>query len=261
MSDRPLSPTFPDLRGKVAVVTGATKGIGRATCDLLAHNGCRIAVVARSAGDVEAVAESLAAHGAQATAGIAADAADGQAVSGVREQVERTLGPVDVVLPFAGGFDAFSSVWETSDQEWEEVLRANLTSTFLVLREFLPGMIERRRGSIVVMSSVSARSLDKLTTASYAAAKSGVLMLMRHAAMEVGEYGVRINAIAPATITSERIERIMDDEALSRTAALSPLGRLGTPADCAAAAVFLASDAASWITGVTLDVAGGRVML
>jgi 3-oxoacyl-[acyl-carrier protein] reductase len=86
-------------------------------------------------------------------------------------------------------------------------------------------------------------------------------MLMRHAALEVGQYRVRINAIAPATVSSERIERIMDDEALARTAALSPLGRLGTPEDCAAASAFLASDASTWITGVTLDVAGGRVML
>jgi 3-oxoacyl-[acyl-carrier protein] reductase len=122
-------------------------------------------------------------------------------------------------------------------------------------------MIERRSGSIVLMSSVSGRFLDKLTTASYAASKAGVLMLMRHAAIEAGEFGVRINAIAPATISSERIERIMDDEALARTAGLSPLGRLGTPEDCANASAYLASEASGWITGVTLDVAGGRVML
>ena len=254
-------PTFPDLEGKVAVVTGATKGIGRATCELLAHNGCRIGVVARSPGEVDAAAEVLRSAGAQTTVPIAVDAADANGVATARRRAEEALGPVDIVLPFAGGFDVFSSVWETSEQEWDQVLRVNLTSTFLALREFLPGMIHRGRGSIVVMSSISARSLDKLTTASYAAAKSGVLMLMRHAAIEAGEHGIRINAIAPATVTSERIDRMMDDAALARTAALSPLGRLGTPDDCAGAAVFLASDAASWITGITLDVAGGRVML
>jgi 3-oxoacyl-[acyl-carrier protein] reductase len=175
--------------------------------------------------------------------------------------VRDAFGEVDALLPYAGGFEAFSRVWETSLEEWDQVMRVNLTATFLALREFLPAMVERRSGAIVVMSSISGRFLDKLTTASYAAAKAGVLMLMRHAAIEAGESGVRINAVAPATITSERIERIMDDDALARTAALSPLGRLGTPADCASASAFLVSEASGWMTGVTLDVAGGRVML
>ena len=252
--------TFPDLAGKVAVVTGGSKGIGRATCRLLAANGCRVAVVARAQADIDAVVDELRANGGQAV-GVRADATSADDLVAVREQVEGELGPADIVLPYAGGFESFTPVWETSLEEWETVMRVNLTSTFLALRTFMPSMIERRTGAIVVMSSVSGRFLDKLTTASYAASKAAVLMLMRHAAIEAGEHGVRINAIAPATVTSERIERIMDDEALSRTAALSPLGRLGTPEDCAAATAFLASEASGWMTGVTLDVAGGRVML
>lgn len=252
--------SFPDLDGKVAVVTGGSQGIGRAACELLAANGCRVAVVARSREGVDAVVDGIRTAGGVA-AGYSADATDADAMGDMREGVERDLGPADVMLAYAGGFEAFSPVWETSLEEFESVIRGNLTSSFLALREFLPGMKDRGRGSVVLMSSVSARSLDKLTTASYAASKAGVLMLMRHAAVEVGPYGVRINAIAPATITSERIERIMDDGALARTAALSPLGRMGTPEDCATASAFLASDASSWITGVTLDVAGGRAML
>lgn len=254
------SPHFPDLAGKVAVVTGGSKGIGRATCMLLAANGCRVAVVARSQEGVDASVDAIRASGGEAI-GLLADAARPEPVAALRRDVEDRLGPTDLLLPFAGGFESFSPIWETSLEEFETVIRDNLTSTFLALREFMPGMIERRFGAIVLMSSVSGRFLDKLTTASYAASKAGVLMLMRHAATEAGEYGVRINAIAPATISSERIARIMDDEALSQTAALSPLGRLGTPEDCAAASAYLASDAAGWITGVTLDVAGGRVML
>lgn len=254
------SPHFPDLAGKVAVVTGGSKGIGRATCMLLAANGCRVAVVARSQEGVDASVDAIRASGGEAI-GLLVDAAQPEPVAALRRDVEDRLGPTDLLLPFAGGFESFSPIWETSLEEFETVIRDNLTSTFLALREFMPGMIERGSGAIVLMSSVSGRFLDKLTTASYAASKAGVLMLMRHAATEAGEYGVRINAIAPATISSERIARIMDDEALSRTAALSPLGRLGTPEDCAAASAYLASDAAGWITGVTLDVAGGRVML
>jgi 3-oxoacyl-[acyl-carrier protein] reductase len=253
-------PRFPDLDGKVAVVTGGSKGIGRATALLLARNGCRVAVVARSAEAVEDVVREIRDGGGEAIAAVA-DAVSASNLASLHARVREEFGEVDVLLPYAGGFESFSRVWEASLEEWETVVRANLTSTFLALREFLPAMVERRSGSIVVMASISARFLDKLTTASYAAAKAGVLMLMRHAAIEVGEYGVRINAIAPATITSERIERIMDDDALARTASLSPLGRIGTPEDCAAAGAFLASEASGWITGVTLDVAGGRVML
>jgi 3-oxoacyl-[acyl-carrier protein] reductase len=253
-------PRFPDLDGKVAVVTGGSKGIGRATALLLARNGCRVAVVARSAEGVEDVVREIRDAGGEAIAAVA-DAVSASDLASLHARVREEFGEVDLLLPYAGGFESFSRVWEASLEEWETVMRANLTSTFLALREFLPAMVERRSGSIVVMASISARFLDKLTTASYAAAKAGVLMLMRHAAIEVGEYGVRINAIAPATITSERIERIMDDDALARTASLSPLGRIGTPEDCAAASAFLASEASGWITGVTLDVAGGRVML
>jgi 3-oxoacyl-[acyl-carrier protein] reductase len=254
------APVFPDLAAKVALVTGGSKGIGRAAARSLAMNGCRVAIVARSQQAVDETVRELEDEGAQAI-GLTGDVALADDLVAIRRTVEANLGPVDILLPFAGGFEAFSSVWETSLDEWEKVIRVNLTATFLALKEFLPPMIERRGGAVVLMASISARSLDKLTTASYAAAKAGVLMLMRHAAIEVGQYGVRINAIAPATVTSERIERIMDDGALLRTAALSPLGRLGTPEDCAAAAAFLASEASGWITGVTLDVAGGRVMM
>jgi 3-oxoacyl-[acyl-carrier protein] reductase len=251
---------FPDLQGKVAVITGGSQGIGRATALLLAANGCRLALSARSPEPLEAVCEEARAAGAQAIA-VAGDATEPADLVELRRRAEAELGPVDIVMPYAGGFESFTPIWETTPDEWESVVRLNLTSAFLALREFLPGMVERRSGSIVVMSSVSARGLDKPTTASYAAAKAGVLMLMRHAATEAGEHGVRINAIAPATVTSERIERIMDDESLARTAALSPLNRLGTPEDCAAAGAFLASEASGWLTGVTIDVAGGRVML
>ena len=251
---------FPDLDGKVAVITGGSKGIGRATARLLARNGSKVAVVARSQPGVDETVAELRELGADAL-GLLADVSDPGALATVHRDVAAALGPVDLVLPYAGGFESFSGVLDTTLEEWETVLRGNLTATFLALREFLPAMTERRSGAFVLMSSISARVLDKLTTASYAAAKAGVLMLMRHAAIEVGEFGVRINAIAPGTIATERVERIMDEPAMERTAALSPLGRLGTPEDCAAASAFLASEASGWMTGVTIDVSGGRVML
>jgi 3-oxoacyl-[acyl-carrier protein] reductase len=256
---RPI-PTYPDLAGQVALVTGGSKGIGAATARVLAANGVKVAVNARSQPGIDAVVEELRSSGADAI-GISADVGELAEVERVRDEVESQLGPIDILLPFAGGFGAFTPIHETSEDEWREVIDWNLTSTFLAVRAVIPGMIERERGAIVTMASNGGRYLDKLLTASYAAAKAGVVQFTRHVAKEVGPHGIRVNAIAPATVTSERVERIMDDEALRKVAEMSPLGRIGTPEDCALATLFLVSDSAGWLTGVTLDVAGGRIML
>lgn len=255
-----IAPRYPGLDGRVAVVTGGSKGIGRATCRMLAENGARVVVVARSQGGIDETVAELREAGASAT-GVSADVTSAAELAEVRARAEAELGPVDLLFPFAGGFSSFTPVLEISREEWERVIADNLTSTFLALQAFAGGMRERGGGSIVLMSTNGARVLDKLLTASYAAAKAGVIAFARHAAKELAPDGVRVNVIAPATVHSERIGRIMDAEAIARTEALSPLGRMGTPEDCAAAALYLASDAAGWLTGVTLDVSGGRVML
>jgi 3-oxoacyl-[acyl-carrier protein] reductase len=251
---------YPDLAGKVALVTGGSKGIGAATCRLLAANGVKVAIVARGLDAAEALAQELRDGGADAIA-LTADCAQPEAIERARDATEEALGPVELLVPFAGGFESFTPVTEMTVEEWREVIDANLTSTFVTVRAFLPGMVERKRGSIVTMSSISARFLDKLTQAAYAAAKAGVIMFTRHAAIELGPHNVRVNCVAPGTTVSERIERVMDSAAIARTAAMSPLGRMGTPDDTAHATVFLLSDVSGWMTGVTLDVTGGRVML
>jgi 3-oxoacyl-[acyl-carrier protein] reductase len=256
---RPI-PTYPDLAGKVALVTGGSKGIGAATCRALAANDVKVAVNARSADAIDSLVAELRDAGGEAI-GISADVGETAEVERVRDRVEAELGPIDILLPFAGGFAEFTAVEEISEREWREVIDANLTSTFLAVRAVAPSMIERRRGVIVTMSSNGGRYLDKLLTASYAAAKAGVIQFTRHVAMELGPHGIRANAIAPATVSSERIERIMDEPSRANVAAMSPLGTMGTPEDCALATLFLVSDSARWLTGVTLDIAGGRIML
>jgi 3-oxoacyl-[acyl-carrier protein] reductase len=258
--EQPDVPIYPNLAGKTAFVTGGSKGIGAATCRLLAANGVKVAVVARGAETAEELANELRTGGADAVA-LVADCTDAASVDTARRSAEEQLGPVDLLVAFAGGFESFTPVAEMTLEEWRQVLEANLTSTFVTVRAFLPGMIERGNGSIVTMSSISARYLDKLTQAAYAASKAGVIMFTRHLAIEVGPHGIRANCVAPGTTMSERIERVMSDEAIERTRLLSPLQRLGEPDDTANATVFLLSDAASWLTGVTLDVNGGRVML
>src|SRR5262249_52120055 len=152
-------------------------------------------------------------------------------------------------------------VLEITPEEWRQVVDANLTSTFLTVRAAVPEMVRRGRGAVVTMASNGGRYLDMPLTASYAAAKAGVVMFTRHLAKEVGPHGVRANCVAPATTLTERVATMMPQAELDAWAKLSPLGRLGTPMDSALAALFLVSESAGWLTGVTLDVTGGRIML
>ena len=254
-------PSYPDLDGKVAVVTGGSKGIGAATSVLLGHNRARVAVCGRDREAIERVTSQTRDAGAAAAVGLAADLTTPDAVARLRADVEEELGPAEVLFAFAGGFGARTPLLRTQLDEWNAVIESNLTSTFLTLREFAPGMVERGAGSIVTMASNAARFLDIKLTASYAAAKAGIAMLSRHAALELGPHGVRVNVLAPATILSERVKGAMDEDRLASIAAMSPLGKIGVPEDPALAALFLASDSARWMTGVTLDVAGGRIMM
>jgi 3-oxoacyl-[acyl-carrier protein] reductase len=254
-------PVYPDLAGKVAVVTGGSKGIGAATCVLLGHNGARVAVCGRDVDDIERVSAETREAGAADVAGIAADLTTPEGVARLRAEVEEKLGPTEVLMAFAGGFGARTPLLETELEDWNRIVESNLTSTFLTLREFAAGMAERGSGSIVTMASNAARFLDITLTGSYAAAKAGIAMLSRHAAIELGPHGVRVNILAPATILSERVKRNMPEERLAEIAEMSPLGTVGVPDDPALAALFLASDSARWLTGVTLDVAGGRIMM
>ena len=253
-------PTFPDLAGKVAVVTGGSKGIGAATCRALVANGVSVAVVARDQAGIDEMVAPLVEAGGRVI-GISADATSYDSIERMRHQVEDELGPTDILIPFAGGFRRATAITEITEEEWRHVLDSNLTSTFLTCKSFLSGMIERRRGAIVTMASNAGRLLDVTVTASYAASKAAVVMFTRHVAREVGQYGVRVNCVAPATTMTERVERIMSRERIQQMVELAPLNRIGMPDDVAYGVLYLASDAASWVTGITLDVAGGRIML
>jgi 3-oxoacyl-[acyl-carrier protein] reductase len=259
LGERPI-PIYPDLAGRVALVTGGSKGIGADTCRVLASNKVRVAVNARSQPGIDAMVSELRDGGAEAI-GISADVTEPMEIERMHERVRSELGPVDILLPFAGGFGSFTPVQDISAEEWRDVIETNLTATFLTVRTVAPSMMERRRGVIVTMSSNGGRYLDKLLTASYAAAKAGVVQFTRHIAMELGPHGIRANVIAPATVSSDRVKRIMDEPSRERVASMSPLGTMGTPLDCALVTLFLVSDSAAWLTGVTVDIAGGRIML
>ena len=140
------------------------------------------------------------------------------------------------------------------------MIESDLTATFLTVSAFLPAMLERQTGSIITMSSAAARQPAR-SNAAYAAAKAGVIAFTRHLAAELAPQGIRVNCLAPSAIENERMRAAMTGEQLRQLGESFPLRRIGQPADVAAAALFLASGASSWITGVTLDVAGGKIMV
>ncbi|MGV9266369.1 SDR family NAD(P)-dependent oxidoreductase [Kitasatospora sp. NPDC003701] len=250
---------YPDLAGKVVVITGGSRGIGAETARAFARQGAAVAVLGRDEAALAAVSGELRAAGAAAL-GLTADCTDAAALARAAARIEDGLGPVDVLAAFAGGNGRPVPTVEETEEHWRAVLDTDLTATFLTVRAFLPGLLERGSGSVIAMASTAGR-LPSGSSAAYAAAKAGVLMYARHLALEVAGAGVRVNALAPGAVRTERTATAMPPEVQAVVAAAHPLGRLGEPADIAAATLFLASAASSWITGQTLDVSGGRVIV
>lgn len=258
--DAPLEqPHYPDLVGKIAVVTGGSRGIGAATARALAANGAAVAVVGRDEEALAAVTDDIQAHGGQALAA-RADCTIEAEISRAAHTITGQVGPVDILAAFAGGNGMPIATANETAAHWREVIESDLTSTFLTTRQFMPAMIERRHGSIITMSSAAARQAAQ-SNAAYAAAKAGVIAFTRHLANEIAPHGVRVNCLAPSAIENDRIRTWTTAELRERLAASFPLRRIGQPDDVAAATLFLASNASSWITGITLDIAGGKIML
>jgi 3-oxoacyl-[acyl-carrier protein] reductase len=250
---------YPDLAGKVAVVTGGSRGIGAATARALAANGAKVAIVGRDHEALAAVSAGIEADGGLALAVRADTTVEGD-LHGLARKVLEELGPADILAPFAGGSGLPVPTDEETAAHWREVIETDLSSTFLTINTFLPAMIERHRGAIVTMSSAAARQAAR-SNAAYAAAKAGVIAFTRHLANEVAPRGIRVNCVAPSAIENERLRTWTTEDQRRELAASFPLRRIGRPEDVAAATLFLASDASSWITGITLDVAGGKIMV
>lgn len=254
-------PVYPDLTGKVVLVTGSSRGIGAETCRYFAASGAKVVVNGRDRAAVDTAVAVIQEQGGQ-TIGIAADCTQLSEIETMRDEIEAEFGPVDVLATFAAAGNARPGPLENAtEEEWHSSIDGSLTSTFFSLKTFLPSMIERKRGAIITMASSAARLPRPQAPVAYSAAKAGVVMLTRNVAMQVAKYSIRINCLAPATILSDRVKQMMPEDRQKELAASFPLGRLGQPSDVAQAALFLASEASSWITGITLDIAGGDIML
>lgn len=250
---------YPDLAGRVAVVTGGSRGIGAATARALAANGATVAMVSRDLQALSAVADDIQCRGGRALA-VRADCTSENELSQAALTVADQLGPVGALAAFAGGNGMPVATSQETAEHWRDVVESDLTATFLTVSAFLPAMLERRTGSIVTMSSAAARQAAR-SSAAYAAAKAGVIAFTRHLATEVAPHGVRVNCLAPSAVENDRMRAAMTDQQRQRLGETFPLGRIGQPGDVAAAVLFLASEASAWITGVTLDVAGGKIMV
>jgi NAD(P)-dependent dehydrogenase (short-subunit alcohol dehydrogenase family) len=254
-------------RRPVAVVTGGGRGIGRSIARALAVAGYDLVLAARSHDELEAVAAECRAMGAE----VLTAPTDLR----LREHIERlassarAFGPIEALINNGGIAGPSGYLWELDPDEWDETIAVNLTSVFLCCRAILPAMIERRRGSIINIGSITGKR-PLLGRTPYAASKLALVGLTRTLALEVGPYGIRVNGISPGFVEGPRIEWVIDRLAEARGSSAgavreeftgqSPLGRLTSPEEVAAAVVFLASEAASGITGADINVNAGVVM-
>jgi 3-oxoacyl-[acyl-carrier protein] reductase len=249
------------LEGHVALVTGSSRGIGAAIAKELAKDGAAVAVHGRDRSALESVASSIEAVGGHAIHVVAELTSFGE-IEAAREQIERDLGPVDILVANAGGsFTRPGPIEEIDERGWRASVDGNLTVTFLTIKSFLPGMKSRGRGTIITISSTAGRRPHPQSPIPYGVAKAGIELMTKDVAAQAGPYGIRASCIAPETILTERNQERIPDEQKTSLMEAHPLKRLGTPEDVALAARFLASDDAGWITGVVIDVAGGAVMV
>jgi 3-oxoacyl-[acyl-carrier protein] reductase len=250
------------MRNKIVVVTGAAQGIGAAIAERFAEEEATLALLDNDAPRLERTAASLT-KGNKAPLSIVADVTDEKAVEDAFARIVTAHGRVDVLVNNVGG-SRNAKLWDMTAEQWDFTIRLNLRSAFLCTRAALRPMMKQKSGAIVCMSS-GAREGTPWTAhhdgaAAYSASKAGIHGFIRDAAYELGEYGIRINAVAPGPIDTERTAKVFQDLRSSDYSPhkLVPMHRIGRPREIADAVLYLASDEASYVSGTTLSVAGGR---
>lgn len=251
------------LTGKRAVVTGAAGGLGKAIAERFAQEGAELVLLDLKGNDVAGVSAGVRQRGGSAL-DLAVDVTDEAAVADAFARISAEWPHIDILINNVGGFRN-AKLWDMSADDWDFTLRLNLRSAFLCTRAVAPGMMRRSQGSIVCMSSGAREGTPWVAyyagNSSYSASKAGIHGFVREVSMELAEHGVRVNAVAPGPIETDvnRVKFAQLETIEHSVARMVPMRRMGQPVEVANAVLFLASDEASYITGVTLDVAGGRL--
>ena len=256
------------LNGKVVVVTGAGRGIGREIALTCAREGGHLVLAARSVGALEEVTSEIDAAGGKAQV-VETDVSDPDAVASLASQALSRWGRVDVLVNNSGIGGPSAPLWEVQPADWEQTFAVNVTGVFLCCQAILPSMIERQSGSIINIGSITGKR-PLLNRAAYAASKAALIGLTRTLAEETGPHQVRVNLVSPGLVEGERIDWVFEQQAAiqGRDTAdvraglekITPLRRLVTAADVARTVAFLASDESAGITGADVNVTAGLVM-
>ena len=247
------------MKDSVALITGASTGIGCETAILLGEKGVKVGIHYNTTREgAETAARKIRERGGTAEV-FQADVSRPSEVDRMVREVREKLGEIDYLVVNAGSMIRRCPVAEATDELWDEVVGVNLSSVFYTCRAVLPGMIKRRKGVIVTVSSIAGRTGGGRGAVLYATAKGGVLCFTKGLAKEVADYGVRVNGVAPGVIDTRFHQRFSTPEILENFRRQIPLGRLGRPEEVARVIVFLLSDEASYLVGETVEINGGQL--
>jgi len=244
-----------DLTDRVALVTGGSKGLGRAIAAALAAAGADVAITSRTQADLDLVAAELRQSGRQVCP-IAADVGDEDSIRRMIERAVQHFGQIDILVNNAG-VEGTGAVVDMTVEHWDHVMNVNLRSQMLCCKHVGPHMIQRQRGKVINVASVMASRVARYMSA-YAASKAGVVQLTRALALEWVRHNIQVNALCPGYFHTPMNQEFFATDTGRRVIAQLPMGRLGEPHEIEGAAVFLASDASSYVTGAALYVDGGH---
>jgi 3-oxoacyl-[acyl-carrier protein] reductase len=249
------------LEGRAALVTGASSGIGAATAELFAAAGARVAVgFFHNEAGAQGVCDRIRTQGGTAVM-IRADMRQTDETRRLVDAAAREVGPIDVLVNNAGSLIERVPLREITEARWDEIQALNVKSALFASQAVIPGMIERRRGSIVNLGSIAGHNGGGPGAGAYSIAKASLMTMTKSFAKELAPHGIRVNGIAPGIIDTPFHQVFSTPEVLKAFVATIPLARMGTSLECATAIVFLASDAGSYITGETIEINGGQLMV
>lgn len=250
-----------DLSGKVAIVTGSSRGIGKAIAERLAQRGARVVISSRKQDVCDEVAAGInAEHGEGRAIAVAASISSKEALTELVERTRRELGPIDVLVCNAASNPHYGSLDTIDDAMFRKTLDNNIISNHWLIQLCLPDMRAKRDGAVVVISSIGGLRGSSVLGA-YTITKAADIQLVRNYAVENGKHGIRVNGIAPGLVKTDFAKALYENPDAAKAAIdRTPMGRLGEPDDMAGAAVFLASPAASWMTGQTIVIDGGSTV-